>query len=122
MEGLANARIPTNDPNRKQRVEQMLSRPYPPTLPVYSGFFVDREQRIWVRDPFPLPGATEWKLAWTIFTDDGTLLGRYEPPADPVGRTMVTDAGKDFVVVRVYDREEGVRVLTQAISLTRSDR
>jgi hypothetical protein len=121
-EGLANARVPLNDPNRKRSVEQMLAMPYPPTLPVYSGFFVDREQRIWVRDPFPLPGATEWKLAWTIFTADGTLLGRYEPPADLVGRKMVTDAGKDFVVVRVYDREQGVRVLTQAVSLARGDR
>jgi hypothetical protein len=84
---------------------------------VYSGFFVDRIGRLWLRDPFPYDGPL--KLGWTVFTDDGTLLGRYEPPDLGAVRTMVTDAGRDFVVLRVRSQEEGIRVLVQGIAPAR---
>jgi hypothetical protein len=95
--------------------EMMAVKPRP-ALPAYSGFFVDRAQRLWVREywrdargPVPIPG-------YSVFAPDGTLLGRYEPPLlSGTRRPTVTDAGKDFVVVRQSSSDDGVRVVVQSV-------
>jgi len=119
-DALAAARIPTNDPNRAARIAQTRAMPHPETLPGYSGFFVDRAKRLWVRDAWPLPGTTtSWNIGWTVFAEDGTWIGRYTPPGGEGVRAMVTDAGNDFVVVRMRNPDEGVRVIVQSVSLAR---
>lgn len=109
---------PTNLPvtARTEYVQDLLEGPQRTALPAYLSFFVDRAARVWVRHYPTPPPAAAGPPTWTIFAEDGRLLGRFIPPQLPRGsRAEVVDAANDFVVLRIQTPEEGVRVVVQAI-------
>ena len=125
FEEMASSRIPTNvsAEERSRRMGEMMAIKPRPALPAYSGFFVDRAQRLWLRDYWRDAQTHVLAPTYTVFAPDGTWLGRYDPPKlFETRRPTVTDAGVDFVVIRQTSLDEGVRVVVQSISLARADR
>lgn len=122
FEEMASAHIPTNvsTQERTKRMQEMMAITPRQFLPAYSGFFVDRAHRLWIRDYWR--DATTHFVAptYTVFAADGTWLGRYDPPKlFPTRRPTVTDAGENFVVIRQTSLDEGVRVAVQSVTLAR---
>ena len=75
--------------------------PYPRTLPPYSDLQVDGAGRVWVGES-RLP--REWKnpATYRIYSPDGQPLGQVQVP----GRSLVLDAGADWVLLREMDEEQ----------------
>jgi hypothetical protein len=121
---MAGSRIPTNvsASERAKRIGEMSKQANGrPALPAYSGFFADRVGRLWVRDYWRDANGFNPGPAYTVFANDGTLLGRYDPPKlAATRRPTVTDAGADFVVIRQSGNDEGVRVVVQSIAPART--
>jgi len=85
-----------------------------------TDLFVDQVGRLWIRDYWRTATGRTAIPGYVIFASDGTLIGRYEPPrAVGIGRATVTDAGTDYIVIRVSAPDEGIRVIVQAIAPAR---
>lgn len=120
IEKLADLRIPltVTGSARAAQVAEVRAQRHRDSLPAYGDLRFDAAGRIWVRD---FTGATtEWpdgyRPAWTVFSADGLLLGRFQPAPVSGARVMVTAIGRDYVVVRASSRDEGVSVLVYGIT------
>lgn len=75
--------------------------PYPKTLPPYSDLHVDQAGRAWV-------GASRLPREWTapatywIYSPEGRPLGQLKVPA----RSLILDAGTDWVLLRDMDQDQ----------------
>lgn len=85
-------------------------------LPAYRSFFVDKAGRLWVQDYWLSARNGRYAPGYTVFGSDDQLLGRYEVPEGSYSRAIVTDAGTNYVVVRMSHPEEGIAVVVQSIS------
>ncbi len=121
LRAIALSRFPSSTPGatRDRQVADRLKAAHRTTLPAYLSFFADQAGRLWVRDYPPPPNQRSPQNvlpAWTVFDKDGILLGRYTPPPLPEGqRAEVAGAGPDHIVLRIISRDEGIRVIVQAL-------
>lgn len=88
------------DPERAKRIERIMSLPHPATYPAYGPVRVDPLHRIWVND-------YEDRRRWTLFTEDGQLLGRLTLRGDGAELAGLTP---DCVMVRSRDAEGAPRL------------
>ena len=101
----------TNDENRRRELRALTREmPIPEHLPPYQALLVDTEGYLWV-EAYQLP--EEDVSTWTIFDDNGRVVGRLATPA----RTRLLEVGPDYILGRTAD-EFDVESLTMW-SLTR---
>lgn len=110
------ATIPLNTPPAqvKERMDRMNSLPHASTWPTYRGFEVDPKGRIWIRDyshTYPSPDG------WTLFDEQGRLVGRLVIPAPKQGERpfQVIGFGVDELFVRRSDEDGGAHLTVYPI-------
>ncbi len=100
---------------RSRRMALARSRPYPPHLPMYSKISADPSGRLWVMDPFtdPLP------RGWTLFSADGSLLGRVllPNPTNIAGsRVDLSGFVGSYAVLRWRDSDGALHITLHTVS------
>ncbi|MEP6834000.1 MAG: 6-bladed beta-propeller [Gemmatimonas sp.] len=73
----------------------------PTTMPAYSAFRVDAMDLLWVRD---YPRASSKTVRWSVFTSEGTLVGRVMLPST----LDVSEIGRDYVLGRFLDADVAI--------------
>ncbi len=82
---------------------------FPPTLPAYTHFIVDRDEHLWVRR---YPAGAADTTAWVVFAPDGTARAEVMLPA----LFTVHEIGRDYILGRLLDPAEGFhRVVMYAL-------
>ncbi len=87
---------------RKMMEQQLAEAPRPEMMPPYSTIFLDRAERLWVRE------ATHAREAarWAVYDREGALIAELRLPS----RFRVTDAGEDYVLGILRDEDDLERV------------
>lgn len=75
--------------------------PYPKTLPPYNDLHVDGAGRVWVGES-RLPREWTRPATYWIYSPEGRALGQMRVPA----RSLILDAGADWVLLREMDPDE----------------
>jgi hypothetical protein len=75
--------------------------PYPAALPPYSDLHVDAAGRVWVAES-RLPREWSQPATWQIFSPQGRALARIQLPP----RSLLLDAGSDWVLLRELDADQ----------------
>ena len=89
-------------PEADARYADIRDDPYAPTVPAYSQFMVDPNERLWVREPHVADAAWAGQLygvplvpsTWNVFDNQGRWLFDVLMPA----RFLVTEIGSDYVL------------------------
>ena len=83
-----------------RRLRQWEQFTFPPTVPAYTAFLVDREDNLWVR---MFPRSEENRVRWVIFSPRGAEIGSLDLP-DVLD---VHDIGADYVLGIETRQEDG---------------
>ncbi len=75
--------------------------PYPKTLPPYNDLHVDGAGRVWV-GASRLPREWDAPATYWIYSPEGRPLGQMKVPA----RSLILDAGADWVLLREMDPDQ----------------
>ncbi len=75
------------------------SLPVAEHMPAFASVIVDRLNHLWVEE-YELPGAERPGSVWTVFDDEGRLLGRVELPEDGY---WTYEIGEDYVLLVTRD-------------------
>ncbi|HEX6370010.1 MAG TPA: hypothetical protein VF006_13905 [Longimicrobium sp.] len=75
--------------------------PYPAALPPYSDLHLDEAGRVWVAES-RLPGEWSQPATWQIFSPNGQPLAQIRLPP----RSLLMDAGNDWVLLRELDADQ----------------
>jgi hypothetical protein len=89
-----------------QRVRMWDQFTFPPTVPAYTAFLVDRDDNLWVR---MFPRSQENVVRWVIFSPEGKEIGSLDLP----DVLAVHDIGADYVLgieTRLSDGGQQVRM------------
>lgn len=85
----------TGEPPRPEGI------PYPKALPPYNDLHVDGAGRVWVGES-RLPREWTGPATYSIYSPDGRALGKLKVP----GRSLILDAGTDWVLLREMDPDQ----------------
>lgn len=83
-----------------RRLHQWEQFTFPPTVPAYTAFLVDREDNLWVR---MFPRSEENRVRWVIFSPRGAEIGSLDLP----DVLEVHDIGADYVLGIETRQEDG---------------
>ena len=114
---IAELRTPTRVPPgySSAPTNELTTLPQRPFLPAYRDLYVDKAGRLWVKDFWVTGRNGKYAPDYTVFSENGTLLGRYQLPRGEYNRASVTEAGTDYVVVMMSSRDTGVSVVVQRL-------
>ena len=82
-----------------ERRREYQSIPVAEHLPAFGSVIVDRVNHLWVEE-FKLPGDDRPGSVWTVFDDEGLLLGNAELPEDGI---WIYEIGEDYVLLVTRD-------------------
>lgn len=84
----------------ERRLRQWEKFTFPPTVPAYTAFRVDREDNLWVR---LFPRSEENRVRWLVFSPKGEEIGSLDLP----DVLQVYDIGADYVLGIETRQEDG---------------
>ncbi|MEO7358824.1 MAG: 6-bladed beta-propeller [Gemmatimonadaceae bacterium] len=90
-----------DEETRKRVTAGYAAMKLPSTMPAYSAFKVDAMDLLWVRD---YPRAATKTVRWSVFTPDGTVVGRVTLPST----LDVFEIGRDYILGRFMDAEVAI--------------
>ncbi len=82
-----------------ERRREYQSIPVAEHMPAFGSVIVDRVNHLWVEE-FKLPGDDRPGSVWTVFDDEGLLLGNAELPEDGF---WIYEIGEDYVLLVTRD-------------------
>jgi len=78
----------------------------PSTLPAYTALVVDADDHVWIR---PFPRGASATVRWSVFAPTGKLVAEVAVPE----HLEVHEIGRDYVLGRFLDPEEGIPQVRQ---------
>ena len=90
-----------DEETRKRVAASYATMKLPATMPAYSAFRVDAMDLLWVRD---YPRASSKTVRWSVFTSEGTPVGRVMLPST----LEVFEIGRDYMLGRFMDADVAI--------------